>query len=133
MKWATFIYKNVLIPTFTLHHKYWVRKVAVDQYLEQRTLKFNVLVGVVFGLVAYLCTVPMRTFAVDRTLWQLRGDAIALQTLVMKHHGGVKGEMPFIVLGEAQAEIMSAIVAARDEAEVRKMESDVMKIKMEKA
>ena len=121
IKWATFIYKTILIPGVTLHHRYWVRKVAIDQYLEQKSLKFNVMLGLIFGSVAYLCTVPLRTYKVDRTLWQLRADSVEVAEAILKRHGALNGQFAYVVIHNTQEEIQCAVLAARDEAEVRRM------------
>eukprot|EP00760_Papus_ankaliazontas_P010472 PhM_4_TR14288/c0_g1_i1/m.86260 len=125
-KWATALWFQVVQPAAYYHRMYWMRKVALDQYLEKQTIRKNFLIGAAFGATIYLFSLPMRTFNVDRTLWQLRDDTKDMLELIDKHRGpAVEGELPGIGLFDAVEEVVSALLVARDEAEVKRMLQEV--------
>jgi hypothetical protein len=58
VKWATFLFWNVIHPAIQRHQWYYRRKVAVDQFLEARNPLYAVAIGSIAGLVGYFAIFP---------------------------------------------------------------------------
>ena len=71
IKWATFVWRRLLLPVVKVHMAYKSRLSAVDRFLEKKTFFQNSVIAVVLGCVLYVVSLPWRTFYVDKTLVQL--------------------------------------------------------------
>ena len=81
----------------------------------------NILIGVTFGSVLYFCSLPMRSFAVDRTIPQLREDTRELYGLLRPNRAKGQIEIPDRWYQTKQDEIIASLYQIRDEAQVRKL------------
>ena len=126
VKWATGIYKGLLLPAFHVHYKYYQRKAAVDRILEQLHPMVNIGMGVLFGLVAYLIITPLRPNGVDKSLKALQVDLVEA---LAKMHVDFRQEFYPFAVNRIRTEIVSRALVARDEAEAKKQFAEVEQLK----
>eukprot|EP01060_Flectonema_neradi_P004955 TRINITY_DN1327_c0_g1_i1.p1 TRINITY_DN1327_c0_g1~~TRINITY_DN1327_c0_g1_i1.p1 ORF type:complete len:120 (+),score=9.53 TRINITY_DN1327_c0_g1_i1:91-450(+) len=68
MKWATFIFKKIIMPSMDYHVMYWEKKIALDRFLEKYTMTQQVGMGVLVGCTAFLFALPFCASESDRWL-----------------------------------------------------------------
>lgn len=126
IKWATFTYKTVLLPSFYSHHVYWQRKVALDRALERRSGWSNMFLGIILGSVAYVIVSPFKPNQVPKATYELNGDAAETLALL-----GIdpKQELAAIALGDLKHKVVAKIHIANDQAEIRKHRLEVEALK----
>ena len=125
-KWATALYKSVLMPSFYGHHMYFQRKAALDRALEKRSGYANSLVGCFFGGVMYLATSPFKPYPVSKSTYELNEDAGLVLALA-----GVdpKQEMASLAMSELKGKIASKVYVANDRAQIRIQQDQLAELK----
>jgi hypothetical protein len=126
MKWATTLYKNLLLPSFHVHFRYFQRKAQLDRILEQLHPMANIGLGILFGTVAYLIITPLRPNGVDKSLKALQVDLVEA---LAKMHVDFRQEFYPFAVNRIRTEIVSRALVARDEAEAKKQFREVEELK----
>ena len=118
VKWATFVFSTVLVPFARVHMAYKHRLNILDRFFEKKSFKFNTLVGALLGSTLYICTLPMRSFLVDKTMWQLlRESKRSQEELLAKNQQGEFGVLEHL---KKLREVTGQLYAILDEEQVRK-------------
>lgn len=126
IKWATALYRVLLLPAFHVHFRYFQYKVALDRILERFHPVANVALGVLLGSAAYFAITPLRPNGIDRSLRQLQGDLVdALSAM----HVDFRQEFYPFAVNRIRSEVVSRALVARDEAEARKALEGVDELK----
>jgi hypothetical protein len=126
IKWATTLYRVVLLPSFHLHYRYFQRKAALDRMLERLHPLANVALGVLFGSVAYLIVTPLRPNGIDKSLRQLQLDLVEA---LAQMHVDFRQEFHPLAVARIRSEIVSRALVARDDAEARRQTQEVEHLK----
>lgn len=116
VKWASFLFWNVIEPTLRVHFRYFRYKVAVDQYLERQRWWVNLMIGFAIGWPIGICIVACRPTKVQKSLKELERDA--LETFAQLRLDVLR-EMPLFALWRVQHTIMTAAHEANDRVEAR--------------
>ncbi len=128
IKWATAVYRTLLLPSFAVHFRYFQRKAALDRVLEKFHPMANIGLGVMFGAIFYLVITPLRPHRVDKSLRQLQLDLVdALSAM----HVDFRQEFYPFAVQRIRSEVVSRALVARDEAEARKELQGVEQLKQQ--
>lgn len=122
MKWATAVFNYVLRPTFYVHSRYYLRKVAADKWLEQRPWYQICGIGCSIGVAAYLTLAPLRPTALEFTHAQLQADVTDIMTLLHADHSR---EFPGESLWKFRAAMLSRLHEVNDKAALRRQAQEV--------
>lgn len=126
VKWATFVFWNLLNPVFHAHHRYTRRKVVVDRFLERSGFFVTAGLGVMFGGATYLAAASyLPGSGVPAGFTVEEGADVILKAMGMESNK----EFPVFTLLRAKAEIMTKLHAAMDRIEVRKQREEVEAMK----
>ena len=71
MKWATFTFQKIIMPSMDLHVKYWERKLIFDRFLEKYTYAQNFGMGILLGCTTFLFALPFCASESDRWLLEM--------------------------------------------------------------
>ena len=126
VKWATAAYRRVVYPAIYVHQQYWRRKVGLDRMLERRSPLTNVLTGVVLGVAVYFILLPLRSYPVDKTAWQLADD---FNSMIQTMHVDPTVELPVVALMRIKQEVGAKVLVANDAAAIRSQRARVQVLK----
>jgi hypothetical protein len=124
VKWATTLYRTVLLPSFAVHFTWFQRKAALDRALEKLHPAVNVALGVLFGTIIYLIGTPLRPSGVDKSLREMQ---IYLVDCLAAMQVDFKQEFYPYAVQRIKSEIISRALVARDEGEARKYQLEVQR------
>ena len=124
VKWATFVFWNVVNPTLYTHHTFYRKKVVLDRILEKRSGWFNTAMGTLVGTTAYLMVSPMLIddrAAVDAA--QDTKDVLRILKL------DTSKEIPIILLEKAKSDIVAKVYVTNDKADIKRQREEMAKLK----
>ena len=124
VKWATFVFWNVVNPTLYTHHTFYRKKVVLDRILEKRSGWFNTAMGTLVGTTAYLMVSPMLIddrAAVDAA--QDTKDVLRILKL------DTSKEIPIILLEKAKSDIVAKVYVTNDKADIKRQRVEMAKLK----
>lgn len=126
VKWATTLYRTVLLPSFYGHHLYWRRKVAVDRWLESCSPWTNSGIAIALGVAAYYGSSPFRRYNVDKSTAELNDDMMEIMVVMgFDPHQ----ELPEMVRDRLAGQVASKILVANDRAALRRERAEIEELK----
>lgn len=127
VKWATFVFRSFVEPAIRQHHNYYMKKVAVDRYLEQRGLPFIIVASASFGTALFLVVVPYRPNATNTTLSE--GTTNIWEVMRASNIDDFK-VLPSVAFFALQENLYSRILAVNDMVDARNNRDEVAALKL---
>lgn len=125
IKWATALYRTLLLPSFAVHYTWFQRKAALDRVLEKFHPVANISLGVLFGTVLYFLALPLRPTGIDKSLRELQ---LHLVDCLAAMQVDFRQEFYPFAIARIKSEVVSRALIARDEGEARSYQENMRQV-----